>query len=240
MKPILDKHNLQPQNKPKKLTELSILNPQTLIWSLQNLTSILHPSCMELGTGDRGVCWEKRKACKQKNWSWRISIPELQKTHLQKQVEDGSFRDERKRTRGGVGGGGDIRTRSRRWAEWWACCCIMLAKDASKPSSISLYTPNPQSLLLFFFSCFLLFPGLDFLSGTYCCCCSLSLSLSAKINLEQKGKKNLYHNPHQSSGSNEKKESSSSSSSPWVLSAELQNLSANQTWNNNICSNHGM
>jgi hypothetical protein len=64
MKSILDQHNLQPQNKPKKLTELNILNPETLIWSLQNLSSILPPSCTELGTGDRGACWERRKAYK--------------------------------------------------------------------------------------------------------------------------------------------------------------------------------
>jgi hypothetical protein len=117
MKSILDQHNLQPQNKPKKLTELSILNPQTLIWSLQNLTSILPPSCMELGTGDRGVCWERRKAYKIEEETEKLVVKNQHtraaENTFAKQVEDGSFRNERKRT-GGGGGGGDIRTRSRR------------------------------------------------------------------------------------------------------------------------------
>jgi hypothetical protein len=106
---------------------------------------------------------------------------------------------------------------------------------------LSLYS-NPQSLLLFFFSCFLLFPRLDFLSRTYCYCCCCSLSL-CKNQYGGERKKKIYLTTQIKALAPMKKKdssSSSSSSSPWVLSAELQNLSANQTWNNNIYNNHGM
>jgi hypothetical protein len=71
---------------------------------------------------------------------------------------------------------------------------------------------------------------------------SLSLSLSLSLCKNQSGgerKKKICITTHIKALAPMKKDSYSSSS-PWVLSAKLQNLSANQTWNNNICSNHGM
>jgi hypothetical protein len=116
-----------------------------------------------LEQGDRGVCWERRKAYTIEEQTEKLVVKNqhtrVAENTFAKQVEDGSFRDERKRTRGG--GGGERKKK----------ICITTHIKALAPM---------------------------------------------------------------------KNKDSSSSSSPWVLSAELQNLSANQTWYNNICSNHGM
>jgi hypothetical protein len=68
---------------------------------------------------------------------------------------------------------------------------------------------------------------------------SLSLSLSQSKNQSGGRKKKICITTHIKALAPMKKKDFSSSS-PWVLSVELQNLSANQTWNNNICSNHEM
>ncbi len=108
--------------------------------------------------------------------------------------------------------------------------------------SLSILQP-PVSVAVFLLLLLASFPGLDFLSGTYCCCCCCCLSLSLSLSKNQSGgerKKKICITTHIKALAPMKNKDSSSSSSPWVLSAELQNLSANQTWYNNICSNHGM